>query len=211
MEWYYYVSLVSFFVCVITLGCHLTRLIRLGKPEDFALPAGSPLKGIQYSFTRAMNPFKKESAYLHLPTYTAGIFYHLGSFLSMLLFFFIWFGRMPVSSTLAYILAAILMLTGGCGIAILIKRVSKRLLLDLSNPDDYLSNVLVTLFQGMTALLLSTGKFLSLYFIAASLLMLWFPVGKLRHALYFFSARYHLGFFYGYRGVWPPWKLNKFL
>jgi hypothetical protein len=43
-----------------------------------------------------------------------------------------------------------------------------------------------------------------LYFIAISLLFLYFPLGKLKHAIYFFAARYQLGFFYGWRGVWPP-------
>ena len=31
-------------------------------------------------------------------------------------------------------------------------------------------------------------------------------VGKLKHVVYFFAARYHLGFFYGWRNVWPPHK-----
>ena len=34
------------------------------------------------------------------------------------------------------------------------------------------------------------------------------PLGKLRHAVYYFAARYHLGFFYGWRNVWPN-KENK--
>jgi hypothetical protein len=29
------------------------------------------------------------------------------------------------------------------------------------------------------------------------------PLGKLRHVVYYFAARYHLGFFYGWRNVWP--------
>jgi hypothetical protein len=45
-----------------------------------------------------------------------------------------------------------------------------------------------------------------LYFIIAAVLWLYFPVGKLRHVVYFFAARYHLGFFFGRRGVWPGHK-----
>jgi hypothetical protein len=41
------------------------------------------------------------------------------------------------------------------------------------------------------------------YFICAGLLFLYLPLGKLKHSLYFFAARYHLGFFYGWRGIWP--------
>jgi hypothetical protein len=38
--------------------------------------------------------------------------------------------------------------------------------------------------------------------------MLYIPAGKLRHTVYFFAARYHLGYFFGWRGVWPPGKVK---
>lgn len=74
----------------------------------------------------------------------------------------------------------------------------------LSNPDDYLSNILVTLFQAGTILTLYLPEVRASYFILASILFLYIPLGKLKHVIYFFAARYHLGFFYGWRGVWPP-------
>ena len=79
-----------------------------------------------------------------------------------------------------------------------------RELRSLSNPDDYISNLLVDLFQLSTAfVLLSPGDEL-IYYLSATVLLLYFPLGKLRHAVYFFAARYHLGLFYGWRNVWPP-------
>ena len=47
------------------------------------------------------------------------------------------------------------------------------------------------------------------YYLTYSLLMLYIPIGKLRHTVYFFAARYHLGYFFGWRGVWPPAKLKN--
>ena len=76
----------------------------------------------------------------------------------------------------------------------------------MSNLDDYLSNMLTTLFQLMTALLLwfhDSTLVSTLYYIEVSLLLLYIPQGKLKHMLYYFAARYHLGFFYGWRNVWP--------
>jgi len=47
------------------------------------------------------------------------------------------------------------------------------------------------------------GSVTILYYISSILLFLYMPLGKLRHAVYYFAARYHLGFFYGWRNVWP--------
>lgn len=203
MNWYHYPALASLGICLTVLLFHLIRLIRLGKPMDYAPPAGKTLPAIQYAFTGAMNPSKKESAYLHLPTYSAGILFHLGTFLSIFLFFLI-LVQIPLTGLFASILSGFLFITGLCGIGILIKRIVKKELRSLSSPDDYISNLLVSLFQLLTALTLIIPSVETGYFILTSLLLLYFPIGKLKHAIYFFAARYHLGLFYGRRGVWPP-------
>jgi nitrate reductase gamma subunit len=203
MYWYQYLALASLLVCLASSLVHVFRLIRLGKPSDFAPPSGKTWPAIQYSFTGAMSPTKKESAFLHLPTYAAGILYHLGTFLAIFLFFLMLL-QFPFSGMFAVLLSVFFLITGGCGLAILIKRMVKHELRSLSSPDDYISNLLVTLFQLTTALVLLMPESGAGYFILASLLLLYFPVGKLKHAIYFFAARYQLGLFYGRRGVWPP-------
>jgi len=175
---------------------------------DYSSPAGKIIPSIQYSFTGAMNPVKKESAFLHLPTYFAGIIYHLGTFLSILMFFFIW-SDLPLPDILIYSIVPFLLISFSCGIGILIKRLLKKGLRDLSNPDDYLSNLLVTGFQLMTGIVLLWNQAYPVYFILSSLLLLYFPLGKLKHVIYFFAARYHLGFFFGWRGIWPPKKSER--
>ena len=95
IQWYQWLALAALGICVIALLLHFLRLVRLGKPVDFSRPAGTTGKAVRYAFTGAMNPTRKESAFLHLPTYTAGLLYHLGTFLSMFLFFFILCGLMP--------------------------------------------------------------------------------------------------------------------
>ena len=95
------------------------------------------------------------------------------------------------------------------GVGILIKRIFNRELRSLSNPDDFISNLLVDLFHFSTALILLQPGNEPLYYLSAALLLLYFPLGKLKHAVYFFAARYHLGFFYGWRNVWPPKTIKK--
>ena len=80
------VALVALAFCIFACLCHFFRIIRLGKPNDLAEHSGSVTKGVVYANTQAMMPQNKESAYRHLPTYAAGMIFHLGTFLTMLLF-----------------------------------------------------------------------------------------------------------------------------
>jgi len=209
MTWYTWFFLTAFLICLASLVFHLSRLVRSGSPHDYAPPAGSESAGIVYSYTRAMNPVKKESAFLHLPTYSAGIIYHLGTFLAVSLIFLLW-TNVVLPSALSWGLSAFLLISSVCGTGILIKRLLKKGLRELSNPDDYISNILVTVFQVMTGLSLVSGNSVRPWlFVSAGLLLLYIPLGKLKHLLYFFAARWQLGFFYGRRGIWPPVKNLK--
>jgi hypothetical protein len=202
MTWYRIISLIAFLICLVSLSFHLFRLIKLGSPKDYSSKRGNLKSSISYSFVGAMNPLKKESAYLHFPTYTAGILYHIGTFISIVLFFVFLF-NISFAYSLQWILICVLILSSVSGIGIFLKRIMLKKLRFLSNPDDYISNLLVTAFQIFTLIALIMETFTPYYFICAGLLFLYLPLGKLKHSLYFFAARYHLGFFYGWRGIWP--------
>jgi hypothetical protein len=208
MAWYQWFALTSLVICLFFLLVHLVRLVQLGRPRDFSSPNGNVSQGIIYAFTGAMSPAKKESAYLHLPTYATGILYHIGTFLCAGLFL-LYLLNIYIPSPYSLILAIILTITGLSGVTILVKRYIKKELRNLSNPDDYVSNILVTLFHFLTASLLYWPIVSPFYFISAGILLLYIPVGKLRHLIYFFAARYQLGFFYGWRGSWPPKKASS--
>jgi hypothetical protein len=205
MLWYYWVSVICLAICLAFLGSYFLRLIRLGGPKDFSSRRGEVGPAVAYSFTGAMSPVKKESAYLHLPTYTAGIIYHLGTFVCIFLFFLNLF-QVKVHAPLNLFLSIFLLLTGIAGLGILFKRILKKGLRSMSLPDDYFSNLLVTGFHLLSAVCLLLPAWLPAYFIWSGVLLLYIPAGKLRHLLYFFAARFHLGYFYGWRGTWPPKK-----
>lgn len=203
MNWYIGFAYISLAICLLSCLYHLIRLISLGKPTDYSKKRGNVGAATRYSFTGAMSPLKKESAYLHLPTYTAGLLYHIGTFLSISLFVLFLFKVEP-HGWLRWAIIGVLAITGLSGVGILIKRIIKKELRTLSNPDDFISNFLVTVFQFITGMVLYNGLLFPVYFIVVGILMLYLPLGKLKHTIYFFAARYHLGFFYGWRGVWPP-------
>jgi nitrate reductase gamma subunit len=207
LQWYTLIALIALLICVSSCLWHFYRLIRLGRGKDYSRQAGEVPPAIRYAFTGAMSPARKESALLHLPTYFAGLIYHSGTFLAFFLFFFLAAGY-PPNSPISLLLMGYLTLSGLSGIGILVRRIIQRKIRSLSNPDDYISNLLVTGFHFLSAAALIMPSWYPVYFLEFSALALYLPLGKLKHTVYFFAARYYLGYFYGWRGVWPPGKLN---
>jgi hypothetical protein len=207
MCWYQYLSLVSLAVCTIACLWHLFRLIKKGNPKDLSKKNGNILKAEVYSYTRAMLPTNKETAYLHIPTFTIGVFFHIGTFVGLILFIIFFFvSPFDFPYWLNLSLRILLIIGTLSGLLLFVKRAIVRKLRLLSNPDDYLSNLFTTIFQCFTISFLTCSCYAPYYYVMVSILLLYIPVGKLRHIIYFFAARYHLGFFYGWRNSWPPQK-----
>ena len=207
------IALIALAICFVLLLSHFIRIIRLGKPKDFSEKSGNVAKGVVYSNTVAMMPQNKESAYLHIPSYALGMLFHIGIFTSILIFilsFFEFFNQWIINDQcIHYVLPLITAVGAIAGLSLFIKRLVNRNLRNLTNPDDYLSNGFTTLFQLATTLFLlmpACSCMVNTYYIVTTILLLYMPVGKLKHLLYYFSARYHLGFFYGWRNVWPQQK-----
>jgi len=171
-------------------------------PIDPSEAKGSKTKGIVYSITAGMSPLKKETANKHWPTYIAGISYHSGIFLGFF-WIFIHLSNIPLVSLIYSFSRVIFIISVMCGMGILLKRIINKKLRYLSNPDDYISNALVTGFLTVSLLNLYTIDLKPLLFYYSAFLFLYIPIGKLKHAAYFILARIYLGLFYGKRGVWP--------
>ncbi|PKO96109.1 MAG: hypothetical protein CVU12_06675 [Bacteroidetes bacterium HGW-Bacteroidetes-7] len=211
MEWYQILAVISAFLCITLLTTKLVNLIKLGLPKELSQPSGSVKDGIVYSFTGAMSPKAKESAYMHMPTYFAGIVYHIGTFTSLFMFPVILLLSDILESLpqiIIYLVAGGLAISAISGAGILIKRLITDKLRYFSSADDYISNFLTTAIQAVTALIIISAIPPVLYYITAAAFFIWLPLGKTKHLLYFFFARIHLGYFYGRRGTWPVSKKN---
>jgi len=232
MNYFIYVSYIALLFCLTMCFTHFLRLIKLGAPKDLSEKSGNVAAGVLYSNTKAMSPKGKESAYKHLPTFTAGVLLHIGSFIALLCFIILIFDLFTSNAVSSFffqhtlissLVVLCLLVSSCCGTGLIIKRLVSKKLRPISNADDYISTGLVTLFHLVSALLFVAYAFhgnfhqyfspethsaiVCAYFFAATLLFLYLPFGKLRHVVYYFAARYHLGFFYGRRGTWPPEKV----
>ena len=87
---------------------------------------------------------------MHLPTYAAGIVFHLGIFLSLLLFILLMIP--PVEAWLfslewlCALLAACLCVSTVCGFVLFFKRIIKKEMRELSHLDDFVSNLSTTIW-----------------------------------------------------------------
>lgn len=174
-----------------------------GKATLHAKPAGDPGRGARYAFTSGMAPWAKESVMMNLPSYAAGMVFHAGVITALGLLLMELAGIRPAG--LALVLARLLTLAGGlAGAALLVKRILHRELRGLSCPDDYVSNLLSTAFALLACGAASGAALGGAWLAEAVLLMVYAPLGKIRHCLFFFTTRYHFGAFFGRRGTFPP-------
>jgi hypothetical protein len=195
--------IIAFCISFVALCYLITRTYHFQKRIFHSKPQGNSLKGIIYAFTLGMAPWEKESAARHLPTYLAGIAYHTGIFAA---FFYLFNLLFPFTLNPGFILVLRIFISAGAlfGLGLFIKRSAKSQLRKISCPDDFASNILVDLFLVLT---LTDGFVPSLrpyLFAAAILMLLYIPLGKIRHCFFFFYSRIVFGNFYGRRGVLPP-------
>jgi hypothetical protein len=169
---------------------------------DPTAPKGRPALGAWYSLTGAMMPWKKESARLYPASYLLGVLFHLGSFLGFVWVAVMFFG-IVIPGSLVSASALFFCVTAMSGVGLLVKRVASPNLRYFSNPDDYFAIILVTTWQVLVVGALLKANMVPAVLVVTGVLLLYIPVGKLRHAIYFVPARVYLGLFYGRRGVWP--------
>ncbi len=186
---------------VVLLSIQLIRARGRGRKE-LSLASGNPVSGIKYGFTIAMTPGHKETVRNHPFEFTIGILMHVGVF-------------MVILKSLALIISPQASLPGtliinllqgiafACGIILLYRRISSPNLRAMSIPDDYISILLVLELLAISFLhqfnMVATGVFL----INTAILYFYLPLGKLKHALFFFIARGEYSSRLGYRGTWP--------
>jgi hypothetical protein len=192
----------SVIYCFIALAVLVARTFSFGRRPRYAKAQGSSAQGIVYAFGQGMLPWEKESASKHLPTFFAGIFYHLGIFAAI--FFLITklllINLPDVAIQIVRLLAAIGLASG---IGLLVKRTALPYMRFISCLDDYIANILVGVLLVVTILATYYDVFQLVMMAVAVILLLYIPVGKIRHCVFFFYSRTLFGRFFGRRGTLP--------
>lgn len=198
------VSLVLLAAFAVALVSFVAMRLRLGRrlPARMAPARASAAAGVRYAFTTAFLPWAKESARRHRASYFAGIVFHLAIFAAL--------GRLALTLVPAAwpeaadpALAAILAAGLACGLGLLVKRRRDATLRAVSTPEDVASNLLVNalLAVGLAAVL--RPAFLTAFQLTGAVVLLYAPLGKLRHMLFLFTSRRYWGVYFGRLGVRP--------
>lgn len=173
---------------------------RLPPVRDLATPKDSALHGILYAFTLGMAPWSKESTRLHMVAYLRGIAFHVGIFAGLAaLVVSPWFDAFPTALRLA--LAIVTGAGAAMGVAGGIMRVVEHNLRAISTPDDHAAVWLVTLYLGAVTLALVSSSFAPLMYLSGTLMLVYAPIGKIRHCIYFYFGRLLYGLHIGRRGI----------
>jgi hypothetical protein len=161
---------------------------------DYAPVRGSALRGSVYFFTAGMLPHKKESASRHILSFTVGVVFHGGAFIALALL------AAPVRWPL---LAAPTALGFLASVYLVGRRIVEPGVRAMSNLDDYLSTALVGLLalSGTALVLVGSPAAAAAHNLVGAVLLLYMPLGKLRHWLYFLLARGFFGSKLGRRGI----------
>lgn len=199
--------LLSALFCLISLSILVTKTFSFGRKPLYAKSRQGGIRGIIYAFGRGMMPWEKESAAKHLPTYIAGIVYHIGIFASLFYLFALVFS-LESSKTLVFLLRLCFIPALLSGFALLGKRILFPIMKKISCPDDFFANVAVDIFLLLALVHTYAPSIAPFLFLLATVMFLYIPIGKIRHCFFFFYTKILYGLFYGRRGILPP-KTNK--
>jgi nitrate reductase gamma subunit len=177
----------------------------LSKPREFNSVAAGV--GAIISRSAPAHAFEKSIRFQHVTGYA----WHFALFISVLFFaphilFFesvLGFSWPHLPNTIIMVTAAIAV---GVLIALLIRRATHPVQRFISNADDYISIfvVLIPLITGILAFAHFGARYetlLAIHLLSVEVMLIWFPFGKLMHAIMTMPARYQAGTAFGRRGV----------
>jgi hypothetical protein len=188
--------------CLIALTVLVARTFSFKQNSLFAKSQGSRTKGVIYAFGQGMLPWEKESASKHLPTFFGGILYHLGIAAAVLLLVKVLLQfSLPGPAIATIRVLSIIGLVSGIGL--LIKRTAIPYMRFISTTDDFIANILVELLLLAAIYATFYDVWYRILMIVAITLLLYIPVGKIRHCFFFFYSRIVFGKYFGRRGTLP--------
>ena len=184
---------------------------RVGYARRFAPAVGSEAAGVRRAYKLTLAPWAREESRRHLPRELADTFYarsflslhyHLAIFAAIVLLLTtpMWH-EIPVS--ISPIIATFLLFGLVCGLVLLAKRIFEPRLRRISIPDDYLANALASIFVLAAFIAVFVPEFEPAFQITGGVLLLYAPLGKIRHMLFTFTSLRFSGAHYGRRGVRP--------
>jgi hypothetical protein len=184
------------------LGVQVYRAWAGGR-EEHSERAGSPGRGVVYNFTVAMTPAHKETIRRHPVAFAVGLVMHVGVVL-VLVCVVLLLAWPAEGGAVLRVGRPVVVLSLLAGASLLVRRLVTGDLRAMNAPDDYLAIAATCGLLLLASIPVIVSDHPAVLLIYTGLLALYLPLGKLRHAVFFFVARADYGRRLGYRGVYPP-------
>ncbi len=174
-------------------------VLRRGYKFELGTAKGSPRRGIFYSLTFSMLPWKKDSTRRHPYTYLAGMGMHLGLFLT---FCYAIGGKFLQWSEMLSVFFGVWAAIGFVSaFGLYVKRNRMEYMKPISNLDDFLANLFVQFYLLAGFLAVFFPEYSGIWRLSAIVLLVYAPLGKIYHMVLFFISRTLFGLQFGRRGV----------
>lgn len=186
-------------------GLRTIQFARLPWPGDRAPRRGSPGRGVMAAYAAAFVPWSTEGNRKHPWRWLEFAVYHLGAAAAIATTFMLSFAPGVLTSPVRHTLAVIAAAAAAAGAVKIIRRLSRPELRLISVPDDYFSLAGVEAFLVATTIVLlaqSTPARMA-FFIITGCYLIYVPLSKVSHYVYYFLAALVTGARYGLRGARP--------
>ena len=174
-----------------------------GGRRDYSKPAGSPARGLLYGFTGAMLPAHKETVRLHPAKFAVGLVLHVGVIVTLSGAVLLLIAPV-IGGRLLAVVWPLLLVSLIAGLYLFVHRLRSPVLRTLSVPDDYLATLATCGWLALACVAAVGERGLLAFLVYTGVLLVYLPLGKLRHAVFFFVARGEYARRLGHRGVYPP-------
>ncbi len=190
----------------------IRQLLKQPPVVESTPPRGDEVRGIRYAYLTLAIPWELESQRQDWSSYVEFACLHIVIAFNLGMAF-----TLPIAHEALrkpWVVSALQWtFTAGAGIGIirLANRLTRREMRAISSPDDYFCLATLTLWMlaGISAISQDSEVGLLVFYLLATLIMIYMPFSKISHFAYWPFIRYYMGKHFGHRGVYPRKVLPK--
>ncbi len=201
----YDLQLVALTIFVLLYAIKIRQLLMLPLPLEggAADQETSTGRAVAVSYASILSPLAMESTRRHWRRWAVFAAYHIGILVAITATFTIPFTPGLMTQSVRRVAATAIALGLVAGFVKIYWRLTLPELRSISQPDDFFGLTILQVWFAIAipAVLLNHPGWLVVYFVMTALLLVYVPVSKISHYIYWFFSRYLFGRRYGRRGV----------
>ncbi len=197
------VQLVALTLFALIYGTKLFWLKSLRAPLEKMPPKGSANKGALLSFGYLAWPWAMESTRKHLAVYVEFALFHIAVAIAIGGTFIVPYMPQLLTPLVVNVFTAFLILGFFAGLIRIRRRLVTPELRAINTPDDYFAITVITAYFLTAAWGLYTHSFwgMATYFGLTTFLLIYVPMSKVSHYIYWPFTRFYYGHLFGRRGA----------